>query len=56
MSLLLPFFLRDATYEFVDEASEVSVEDDEVEDSLELVELPIPYAFYSPSCNRTFTK
>jgi hypothetical protein len=36
VTLLLPFFLRDATYESGDEASEVSVEDDEVEDSLEL--------------------
>ena len=36
MSLLLLFFLRDATNESVDEPSEVLVEDDEAEESLEL--------------------
>ena len=36
MSLLLLFFLRDATYESVDEPSEVLLQDDEAEESLEL--------------------
>ena len=36
MSFLLLFFLRDATNESVDEPSEVLVEDDEAEESLEL--------------------
>ena len=45
MSLLLLFFLRDATNESVDEPSEVLVEDDEAEESLELDTSRVPTPF-----------